>query len=49
MTLGIDLEDLQFLISVLACILVAVIAIGVTLQWRSSPVERMLRRHFGGV
>lgn len=47
MILGIDLEDLQFLISVAACILAAALAIAVTLSWRASPVERMLRKRFG--
>lgn len=49
MILGIDLEDLQFLIGVAICVLTACIAIGATLQWRRSPTEQMLRRHFGGV
>lgn len=47
--MSIDLEDIAFLVGALACALPVVIAIGVTLQWRRSPTERMLRRHFGGV
>lgn len=49
MPLAIDLEDLAFRIAVAACVLPAFIAIGAALQWRRSPTERMLRRHFGGV
>ena len=49
MILGIDLEDLQFLISVALCLLASGIAIAATLQWKRSPTEQMLRRHFGGV
>lgn len=49
MSLVIDLEDLRFLILVAACVLVVLIAIGVNLQWRRSPTERMLRKRFGGV
>lgn len=49
MWLVIDPEDLAFLIGILACALTALIAIGATLQWRRSPTEKMLRKHFGGV
>lgn len=49
MPLVIDLEDLRFLILVAACVLVALIAIGVNLQWKRSPTERLLRKRFGGV
>lgn len=49
MWLGIDLEDLAFLIGVVACLLMAALCIGAVLQWRRSPTEQMLRKHFGGV
>lgn len=45
----IDLADLAFLIAVAACVLPAAIAAVASIQWRRSPTEQMLRKHFGGV
>lgn len=49
MWLIIDMEDLAFLITIAACVLPVLIAIGANIQWRRSPTEQMLRKHYGGV